>query len=204
MKIDRRGFLAASSSALVLAKSQLSRAAHTQPSETSEPLEIDRRIEGREIAVYTTADKTSHRLTPTETPVFKPLGQPLETQICVFVDPSTKFQTILGIGGALTDASAETFAKLPPAKQQEILKAYFDSSTGIGYTLTRTNIHSCDFSSASYTYVDEGDKELRSFTVNHDKQFRIPFIKQALAAAGEIGRASCRERGSMGAVAAGQ
>src|SRR5438552_15705490 len=204
MKIDRRSFLAASSSALVLARSELSRAAQVQASETSEPLEIEGSIEGREIAVYTTADKTDYRLSPTETLVFKPLGQPLETQICVFVDTARKFQSILGIGGALTDASAETFAKLPKAKQQEILKAYFDSSTGIGYTLARTNINSCDFSSGSYTYVDEGDQELRSFSVNHDKQFRIPFIKQALAAAGEIGRASCRERGSMGAVAAGQ
>ena len=174
MKIDRRGFLAASSSALVLAKSQLSRAAHVQPSETSELFEIEGRIEGREIAVYTTADKTNFRLSPTEALFFKPLGQPLETQICVFVDPTRKFQTILGIGGALTDASAETFAKLPKAKQQEILKAYFDVGTGIGYTLARTNIHSCDFSSGSYTYVDEGDQELRSFSVNHDQQFRIP------------------------------
>src|SRR5437660_5939632 len=184
MKIDRRGFLAASSSALVLAKSQLSRAAHTQPSEISEPLEIDRRIEGREIAAYTTAAKTNYRLSPTETLVFKPLGQPLETQICVFVDPARKFQTILGIGGALTDASAETFAKLPKTKQEEILKAYFDVNTGIGYTLARTNIHSCDFSSGSYTYVNEGDEDLRSFSVDHDKQFRIPFMKQTLAAAG--------------------
>jgi len=184
MKIDRRGFLLASSSALVLAKTQLARAALVRSSETPEHFAFEGGIEGRAIAVYTTADKSEYRLTPTETPVFKPLGQPLETQICVFVDPSTKFQTILGIGGALTDASAETFAKLPPAKQQEILKAYFDSSTGIGYTLARTNIHSCDFSSASYTYVDEGDKELRSFSVNHDKQFRIPFVKQALATAG--------------------
>jgi len=184
MKIDRRRFLAASSSALVLAKSQLSRAAHGQPSEISKPLEIEGRIEGREIAVYTTADKTNFRLSPTETLVFKHLGQPLETQICVFVDPARKFQTILGVGGALTDASAETFAKLPKAKQQEILKAYFDVNTGIGYTLARTNIHSCDFSSGSYTYVNEGDKDLRSFSVDHDKQFRIPFIKQALAAAG--------------------
>src|SRR3989441_5731617 len=179
MKIDRRGFLAASSSALVLARSELSRAAHAQHFETSEPIEV----EGREIAVYTTADKTNYRLSPTETVVFKPLGQPLETQICVFVDTARKFQSILGIGGALTDASAETFAKLPKAKQQEILKAYFDSSTGIGYTLARTNIHSCDFSSGSYTYVNEGDQELHSFSVNHDKQFRIPFIKQALATA---------------------
>ena len=126
MKIDRRGFLAASSSALVLAKSQLSSAANAQPSETSEPLEIEGRIEGREVAVYTTADKSNYRLSATDTLTFKPLGQPLETQICVFVDPAKTFQTILGIGGALTDASAETFAKLPKAKQQEFLNAYFD------------------------------------------------------------------------------
>ena len=184
MKIHRRNFLLASASALVLAKTQLSRAALERSSETPEGFEIEGGIEGRAIAVYTTADKTEYRLTPTETPVFKPLDQPLETQICVFIDPARTFQTILGIGGALTDASAETFAKLPPAKQQEILKAYFDPTTGIGYTLARTNIHSCDFSSSSYTYVDEGDKELRTFSVNHDKQFRIPFVKQALATAG--------------------
>jgi len=182
MKIDRRGFLVASSSALVLAKSQLSSAAYVQPSETSEPLEIEGRIEGREVAVYTTADNSNYRLAATDTLTFKHLGQPLETQICVFVDPAKTFQTILGIGGALTDAAAETFAKLPPAKQREILNAYFDVSNGIGYTLARTNIHSCDFSSGSYTYVNEGDKGLQSFSVDHDKQFRIPFIKQALAA----------------------
>src|ERR1700674_742130 len=187
MKINRRGFLAASSSALVLAKSQLSSAAYTQPSETPEPLEIAGRIEGRQIAVYTTADKSNYRLSATDTLAFKHMGQPLETQICVFVDPAKTFQTILGIGGALTDGPAGTFAKLPPAKQREILDAYFDVSKGIGYTLARTNIHSCDFSSGSYTYVNEGDRELQSFSVSHDKQFRIPFIKQALAkAAGKL------------------
>ena len=46
----------------------------------------------------------------------------------------------------MTDAAAETFAKLPKDKQQEVLKALFDPEAGIGYTLARTNIHSCDFS----------------------------------------------------------
>src|SRR5882672_5767156 len=115
MKIDRRGFLAASSSTLLLAKAQLSEARHFQPSENSTPFPID----GRRVTVYATADKTSQRLTLTDKLAFKPMGQPLETQVCVFVDPARKFQTILGIGGALTDASAETFAKLPKAKQQE-------------------------------------------------------------------------------------
>ncbi len=112
------------------------------------------------------------------------MGQPLETQVCVFVDPTRTFQTFLGIGGALTDASAETFAKLPRSKQQDLLNAYFNRETGIAYTLARTNIHSCDFSSGSYTYVKEGDKVLTSFSIDHDKEFRIPFIKQALATTG--------------------
>jgi glucosylceramidase len=183
MKIDRRGFLVASSSALVLGKAKLPPAAYDQPSETPEPPEIERSIQGRQIAVYTTADKTNNRLSKTDTLAFKHMGQPLETQICVFVDPSKRAQTILGIGGALTDSSAEVFAKLPPAKQREFMDAYFDANKGIGYNLGRTNIHSCDFSSASYTYVNEGDKALSSFSVNHDKQFRIPFIKQAIATA---------------------
>ncbi len=108
---------------------------------------------GRKVVVYTTADSTSYRLSPTDTVAFKRMGQPVETQICVFVDPTRTFQTILGIGGALTDASAETFYKLPKDKQEEILKAYYDPRNGIGYTLARTNIQSCDFSSGSYSYV---------------------------------------------------
>jgi glucosylceramidase len=180
MKIDRRGFLVASSSALVLANTRLAAAESVHGTENSEPLST----EGRQVAVYTTADNSNHRLAATDTVAFKHLGQPLETQICVFVDPARRFQTMLGIGGALTDAAAETFAKLPAAKQQEILRAYFDVKDGIGYTLARTNIHSCDFSSGSYTYVNEGDKELQSFNVDHDKQFRIPFIRQAQTAAG--------------------
>ena len=184
MNIDRRGFLVASSSALVLGKTGLLPGAAAEPHGRAEPADVERATVGTEITVHTTADKTDLRLSKTDTLTFKHMGQPLETQVCVFVDPARKFQTILGIGGALTDASAETFAKLPAARQDEVLRAYFDADKGIGYTLGRTSIHSCDFSSGSYTYVDEGDKELKSFSVSHDKAFRIPFIRKAMAAAG--------------------
>lgn len=138
----------------------------------------------KSITVYTTADSTNYRLSLTDTLAFSDFGQPLETQPCIFVDPKHQFQTFIGIGGAMTDASAETFYKLPKEKQQEFLTAYYDQQKGIGYTLARTNIHSCDFSSGSYTYVSEGDSALTTFSVEHDKQFRIPFIKEAIAAAG--------------------
>lgn len=140
---------------------------------------------GKKVTVYTTAEKTDQRLSPAQgTLSFSRLEQPLETQISVFVDPNKTFQTVMGIGGAITDASAETFAKIPKDKQQEILDAYFDVNKGIGYTLARTTIHSSDFSSGSYTYIKEGDKDLKTFSVDHDKQYRIPFIKKAIAAAG--------------------
>ena len=139
----------------------------------------------RNVTVYTSADKTDLRLTKTDVNLqFKDLKQPLETQLCIFVNPSKTFQTYLGIGGAITDASAEVFAKLSKESQDEMLKAYYDKEQGIGYSIIRTNIHSCDFSSGSYTYINEGDADLKSFSVAHDREFKIPLIKKAIATAG--------------------
>ena len=138
----------------------------------------------KKVQVYSTAQNTELRLSPNGQAGFESLNQPLETQVCVFVDPRKTFQTFFGIGAALTDASAETFYKLPKARRQEILKAYFDKKEGIGYTVARTNINSCDFSSDMYTYVADGDADLKTFDISHDKKFKIPFIKEAMAAAG--------------------
>ncbi len=139
---------------------------------------------GKKVVVYTTADSTNLRLSATDTLSFKDKGQPFENETTVFVDPSKTFQTFLGIGAALTDAAAETYYKLPKNKQQEIINAYFNKQSGIGYSIGRTNINSCDFSSDMYTYVKEGDKELKTFSIEHDKKYKIPFIKEAMAAAG--------------------
>lgn len=129
--------------------------------------------------IYTTAQNTDLRLTETNTLAFQKGDQPLETELSIFVNPAKEFQTFLGIGGAITDASAEVFAKLSPEKQETLLSAYY-SPEGIDYSLLRTTIHSCDFSSGSYTYVSDEDKDLKSFTIDHDRQFRIPMIRRAI------------------------
>ena len=134
--------------------------------------------------VYLTAKDTEQRLAKVGKIEFDDKFSPIEKEQSIFIDPSKTFQTILGIGGALTDASAETFYKLAGDKQQEIMTAYYDAQSGIGYSLGRTHIHSCDFSSESYTYVKDGDKELKSFDIAHDLKYRIPFIKRAIATAG--------------------
>jgi glucosylceramidase len=136
--------------------------------------------EGKSLMVYTTANNTNLRLSAVDTISFTSLNQPLETEPSVFIDPTKTFQTVVGIGGAITDASAETFAKLPLEKQKEFLEAYYDTNKGIGYSLARTNIQSCDFSSDMYDYVALNDTSLKSFSLSHDEKFKMPLIKQAI------------------------
>ena len=136
------------------------------------------------VTVYTSADKTNLLLSENGKLSFSEFKQPLETEPTIFIDPKSSFQTFIGIGGAITDAAAETFGALPKAQQQEFLSAYYDLNKGIGYSLARTTIHSSDFSSGSYTYVQDNDKDLKTFNVAHDEQYRIPLIKQAITSAG--------------------
>jgi len=139
---------------------------------------------GSTVAVYTTAKDAERQMAPSRT---APLaeGHPLtEAENSIFVEPTRRFQALLGIGGAITDATAETFARLDPERQAEFLRAYYDREHGIGYTLARTTIHSSDFSSGSYTYIEDGDGDLKTFSVEHDRKYRIPMIKRAIQAAG--------------------
>ncbi len=134
--------------------------------------------------VYKTAHDTLLKLSFDGSVEFDSFEQPKETDASVTVDPTKEFQTFLGIGAALTDASAETFYKLSKKNQDRFMEAYYSQEKGIGYSLARTIIHSCDFSSESYTYVEEGDKALKTFNIEHDKAFRLPFTKKAIEAAG--------------------
>lgn len=138
--------------------------------------------EGKTIQVYETQKDSDYRLSLINETGFSSSVQPLETEIAVFVNPQKQFQSFLGIGGAITDASSEVFDKLSDEKKQELLNAYFGKD-GIDYTLLRTTIHSCDFSSESYTYIEEGDKDLKTFSIERDKKLRIPMIKRAMAQA---------------------
>lgn len=84
MKINRRAFIAAASSASVLVKSQLTFAKTAEVSETEEEtFPASRSVEGKQVAVYTTAEKTDYRLSATSTLTFKPHG-PHSIQTLVF------------------------------------------------------------------------------------------------------------------------
>lgn len=94
-------------------------------------------------------------------------------------------QEIKGFGGALTEASAWVYAQMSPQKQEELLDLYFGEK-GNRYTMGRLHIQSCDFSLGNRAYVREGDGELKTFSIEEDFQYQIPFIKAALSRQADI------------------
>ena len=89
------------------------------------------------------------------------------------------FQTVLGFGGAFTDSASFVFSKLNSTLQAQVLDMYF-SDSGLKYNMARLPIGSCDFSLENYNYDSvDGDVNLTHFSIDHDKQNIIPFIKKA-------------------------
>ena len=91
-----------------------------------------------------------------------------------------KYQEVLGFGGAFTESSAYLYSLLSEEDKKRFLELYFDREKGIGYNFGRSHINSCDFSLSVYSSVEEGDKTLESFNLDREKQYILPFLKDAL------------------------
>ena len=96
------------------------------------------------------------------------------------VDPGRKYQTIMGFGGAITEAAAVTLSKMSEDQRSEVISSYYDQKDGLGYSLGRVHINSCDFALGNYTYVEDNDVELKTFSIEHDLELIIPLIKEAI------------------------
>lgn len=103
----------------------------------------------------------------------------------VFVDPARRMQTLLGFGGAFTEAAALTWQQLSPAAADDFLRACFCPAEGSGYTLCRVPMGSSDFGLGNYAHAEQdGDFELASFSIERDRRHILPLIKAAQAVAG--------------------
>jgi glucosylceramidase len=104
-----------------------------------------------------------------------------ESIVEITILPDEKFQTITGIGGSFTEASASLLNRLSRENRDKILEAYF-GETGARYSLTRTHMNSSDFSLGNYSYAPvEGDVDLEHFSIEEDLDDIIPMIKDAMA-----------------------
>ncbi|KAG6602903.1 putative glycosyl hydrolase family 30 protein [Phytophthora cinnamomi] len=85
------------------------------------------------------------------------------------IDASTTYQTIIGFGGAFTDAAAINVYKMNSKIQTMILDAYY-SADGIQYTTGRIPISSTDFSTSIYSYdATVDDFDMSDFSIAVDK-----------------------------------
>ncbi len=129
--------------------------------------------------VYLTARDTGDRLARKEAIRFQDDPSGTENHLVNVYDDVT-YQEVTGFGGAFTEAAAVTWAKLPEAQRESLLKAYFSPTEGHGYTFCRTHMNSCDFSTSNYACADvPGDLALRHFTIEREKQAMIPMMKAA-------------------------
>ena len=79
----------------------------------------------------------------------------------VNIFPDLVEQEVEGFGGAFTEAAAHTYASLNEEAKRTVIEGYFGKN-GLRYNLGRIPIHSCDFGLGNYTYIEEGDKELKT------------------------------------------
>lgn len=131
------------------------------------------------VSAYRTAKETGERMEAVEA---RPLG--VET-LEMTLDTKRRFQTVRGFGGAFTEAGGLVLSKLPAPKREQILKGYFDPVSGLGYSLCRSHINSCDFSLGNYSCCEvPRDTELAAFNLHRDEKWLLPFIEQAIAVPG--------------------
>jgi glucosylceramidase len=130
--------------------------------------------------IVETARDTGHLLAPVEAAPATSAPAP-----AIAIDPSERFQEIIGFGGALTESSAWVLAQLPPEQRLEIIRRYYDPVEGIGYTLARTHLNSCDFSLHMWALAETpGDYELHDFTLEPMRRWLMPLLHDAAAITG--------------------
>jgi len=95
------------------------------------------------------------------------------------LDPAVKFQEILGFGGAFTDAACYTFNRLSAPERETLFHELFHPSE-LGLSVGRICVGSSDYSTKLYSFDDgEADPDLTRFSIEHDREYILPMLRQA-------------------------
>ncbi|MFT4075773.1 MAG: glycoside hydrolase family 30 beta sandwich domain-containing protein [Asticcacaulis sp.] len=103
----------------------------------------------------------------------------------ITVDPAQSYQTMVGFGAAMTDASVYLIRNKMTPVQRDALMGDLFGKNGLNFSFTRLTIGASDFSREHYSYDDmpkgERDPDLKHFSIEAAKADVIPAVKQALA-----------------------
>jgi glucosylceramidase len=106
--------------------------------------------------------------------------------LIISVNPEKTYQQMDGFGGSFTDASAWlVFKALPEKERNELMEKLFTKENGINMSFLRQPMGASDFAHELYSYDDmpagETDFNLEKFSIDHDKEYIIPAVKQAMS-----------------------
>jgi O-Glycosyl hydrolase len=139
-------------------------------------ISIFAQTDGKKVKIFTSSANSKEMLVEQKDIIF---SQDFETEnLLINIYPEFKYQQVLGFGGAFTETSAYNFSLLSSDLQQKLAEAFFGKS-GIGLNFCRTHIHSSDFGLIEYTYVRDGDVDLKTFNIDRDRLYVLPMIKAA-------------------------
>lgn len=93
----------------------------------------------------------------------------------IVLDSNKTYQSIIGFGGAVTEAAVSTILEATKEQQDEILNMYY-SKSGLDYNIGRLHIASCDFSLSNYEYLESSD--LSTFDMSHEDKNLIPMLNR--------------------------
>lgn len=99
----------------------------------------------------------------------------------VEIDCSQRFQSILGFGGAFTDSSCYLFSRMERAERRKLMEELFGPA-GLRLSMGRTCIGASDYSRSAYSFDDsaEPDPDLRKFSIEHDREYILPMLREAV------------------------
>ena len=87
----------------------------------------------------------------------------------------------LGFGVAITGSSCYNLAKMEQVERTEFLKSIY-SIDGLGLSVGRVSVGASDYSAQVYSYDDvDGDINLEHFSIEKDKEYIIPILKEIVA-----------------------
>ncbi|MDP1026704.1 glycoside hydrolase family 30 beta sandwich domain-containing protein [Sphingomonas sp. KR1UV-12] len=117
-------------------------------------------------------------------------ARPAAGAVRITVDPGHRYQTMVGFGASITDASAILIQALPPAERSALIRELFGrvgqgDGEGLGLDFTRLTIGASDFSPTHYSFDDvppgQRDPDLSHFSIAPNRAAVLPTVKAALA-----------------------
>ncbi len=105
-----------------------------------------------------------------------------EKRPTVTVDPTQRFQIMVGFGASVTDASAHLIqTRLTPSAREALLKELFGrDGQGLGFSFTRVTVGASDFSLDHYSLADTPDPALKDFSTARMEEYVFPTVRAAL------------------------